>query len=43
MTDRPSKVEITALADLLEPLHGERGEAADEKLMAYARWVAGKV
>ena len=31
------------LADLLEPLHGERGEAADEKLMAYARWVAGKV
>ncbi len=31
------------LADLLEPLHGQRGEAAEQTVMAYARWVAGKV
>ena len=39
---RLSEARRIELADLLEPVHGERGEAAHEKLLAYARWVAGK-
>ncbi len=39
---RLSEARRIELADLLEPLHGQRGEAAHKKLLAYARWVAGK-
>lgn len=30
------------LADMLEPLHGQRGNAAEERVLAYSRWVVGK-